>query len=245
VLGDNELSEAVVSALSEEGIDLSWLRRQAGVRPIHAVVIVERTRPSRTIFYNLEGACGALTDWPAADVIRAARVLLVDHFGVEGMLRATRIARDAGIPVVADFESDEGPGFHALLGLVDHLIVSEDFARRLTGEPSPAGNVDRLWSAIRETVVVTCGSEGCWWRAKSDAGHVQHQPAFAVKAVDTTGCGDVFHGAYASALARGLEAEERIRLASAAAAVHAARRGGQVGIPSLSAVESFARQQCR
>ncbi len=57
--------------------------------------------------------------------------------------------------------------------------------------------------------------------------------------MDTTGCGDVFHGAYAAGLARGLDLAERVRLASAAAAIKATRPGGQKGIPTRDEVEAF------
>ena len=60
-----------------------------------------------------------------------------------------------------------------------------------------------------------------------------------VTVVDTTGCGDVFHGAYAAGLAQGLDLADAIRLASAAAALKATQRGGQAGIPTRAAVDSF------
>jgi sugar/nucleoside kinase (ribokinase family) len=60
--------------------------------------------------------------------------------------------------------------------------------------------------------------------------------------VDTTGCGDVFHGAYASALARGLSLAERVRFAAAAAALKATRPGGQAGIPTRPEVEAFLQE---
>jgi sugar/nucleoside kinase (ribokinase family) len=61
--------------------------------------------------------------------------------------------------------------------------------------------------------------------------------------VDTTGCGDVFHGAYAAALAQGMELRERVRLASAAAALKATQPGGQRDIPNLRAVRRFLKEQ--
>jgi sulfofructose kinase len=72
----------------------------------------------------------------------------------------------------------------------------------------------------------------------------KYQPAFRVKAVDTTGCGDVFHGAYAFALARGMALEERIRLAAATAALKATQPGGQAGSPSLRAVRRYLNHEC-
>src|SRR5205807_295501 len=115
------------------------------------------------------------------------------------------------------------PGFYELLDLVDHLIVSRAFACKLTGKQDAADAVERLWSPQRQVAIVTCGEQGCWFRAAG--GPVRHQPAFAVAAVDTTGCGDVFHGAYAALLAQGVALPERIRFATAAAALKAMRPG--------------------
>jgi sugar/nucleoside kinase (ribokinase family) len=63
-----------------------------------------------------------------------------------------------------------------------------------------------------------------------------------VPTVDTTGCGDVFHGAYASALVRGLEVPAVIRFATAAAALKAMRCGGQAGAPTRAAVDAFLKE---
>ncbi len=241
-LGDDADSQFVIEWLRNEGVHTQFIQRRTGVRPIQAWVIVDETRQTRTIFYDLANARGAPEDWPDADVIRAARVLFVDHFGVEGMLRAARIAREAGIPIVADFESDAGPGFHRLLALVDHLIVSREFAHTLTGEAHIQTALEALCQQ-RQAVVITCGKEGCWYLSAEEPNVFYRRAAYPVQAVDTTGCGDVFHGAYASALARCLAMEERVRFASAAAALKAAQAGGQNGIPTLAAVEAFLQEQ--
>lgn len=235
-LGDDDDSAFVLACFQREGIDVRHLVHISGVRPVRSVIIVDETAQTRTIFYDLTGARGADPDLPADEAIRSARVLLVDHFGIEGMTRAARIAREAGRPVVADFERCDWPGFDGLLALVDHPIVSQGFATRWTGVGDPAVAVARMAQADRAAAVVTCGAGGCWtW----EAGAVRHWPAFAIQAVDTTGCGDVFHGAYAAALARGCDLAARIRLASAAAALKATRRGGHAAIPTLSEVEAF------
>jgi len=242
VLGEDELSRFVVNRFVEEQIEVGYVRRRAEARPVYALIIVDESTKTRTILYDIEGAFGADPQWPAEEVIRAARVLFVDQFGMEGMTRAARIARQAGIPVVADLESDEYPGFAGLVELVDHLIVSCGFAARLSGQSDPAKAARQLWRADRRATVVTAGDRGCWYLGES-AAEVRHQPAFAVDVVDTTGCGDVFHGAYASALARGLELEDRIRFAAATAALKATRRGGQAGIPKRPVVEEFLRER--
>ena len=64
-------------------------------------------------------------------------------------------------------------------------------------------------------------------------------PAFSVNVVDTTGCGDVFHGAYTLAITRGMNAMESARFASAAAALCATKLGGRAGIPTSAELEQF------
>jgi sulfofructose kinase len=91
-------------------------------------------------------------------------------------------------------------------------------------------------------VVVTCGAEGCWYIDGESIQQPHRQKAFAVNAVDTTGCGDVFHGAYAAGLVRGQTLPERIRFASAAAALKALQHGGQPGAPTLPALEKYLQE---
>jgi sulfofructose kinase len=241
VLGTDELSIFATGRMRQEGIDLKHSRRRDGAGPVHSYIVVDESHQTRNIFFDSSKAVGADEQWPDAKVIESARVLFVDNFGLEGMIRAARVARAAQIPVVADFELDTDPKFSELLGLVDHLILAQSFAQKLTGSPEPAKAAKLLWARDRKVVIVTGGAEGCWYRA--GGGQVKHQPAFKVKAVDTTGCGDVFHGAYASTLARGVDLPERIRFASAAAALKTTQPGGQAGIPTRSAVESFLKEQ--
>ena len=176
---------------------------------------------------------------PNGDTIRKARLLMLDDVNggaLDGLARAAADARRAGIPVVADFER---PAHPPLVDEVDHLIVSSHWARAATGLDSPQEAVRALWSARRAAVVVTCGSDGAW---SMDA-HTPptHHPAYNVSVVDTTGCGDVFHGAYAVGVLEGLALEDRVRLAAATAALKATQLGGRPGIPTRAQVNEFLR----
>ena len=235
-LGDDELSRTVLQAMQAEGIDTAQAVHVDEARPVVSTIIVgDGTRNIFPHHHPIEGAHPTL---PPAEIIRACKVLFVDHVGIPGHLRAAQIAREAGIDVVSDIESDAHPQAYELLGLVNHLIVSEDFAYALTHTHDPAEAVRRLHTPSRALVAVTCGAQGCWFQADG-VRDVLHQPAFAVNVVDTTGCGDVFHGAYAAALAQGMGPSERIRFASAAAALKATQRGGQAGAPTRQAVHQF------
>ncbi len=96
---------------------------------------------------------------------------------------------------------------------------------------------EEMSEALGACCVVTAGDQGCWyseWGAE-----IRHQPAFPVDVVDTTGCGDVFHGVYAACLAAGLSVSEAVRTASAAAALKATHPGGRSGIPTLDEIRRF------
>ena len=241
VLGEDELSAVIAECFKREGIDLAHCVRRPDALPAHSTIIVGRAGNTRTIFASIDGAIGADPELPPAAVIRSARVLLVDHHGLEGTLRAVRIARDSGMAVVADFERDPGEPFEELLRLVDHLIVSEGFARQLTAAADPPAAAAKLWNADRRAVVITSGSSGCWYMSNG-ADSARHFPAFSVDVIDTTGCGDVFHGAYAAGLAENLAIRQCIELASATAALKATNRGGQSGIPDRETVAKFLLQ---
>jgi sugar/nucleoside kinase (ribokinase family) len=234
-LGDDDLSNDAAGRLRSEGIDLTHLRREPDARPVHSAIVIDTSRQTRNIFFDLNGVVGASPDWPPAEVIQSSRVLFVDYLGLPGMLRAARLARAAGRSVVGDLESEAAP----LVSLVDHLILSWEIAWFLTRAATPAEAAQALWHDDRQVVAVTHGAQGCWYVAAGQPGPPRHQPAFPVAVVDTTGCGDVFHGAYAAALARDLPVTERFRWAAAAAALKATRPGGQAGAPTHSELTRF------
>lgn len=239
LLGEEEFSREVIANFTREGIETRWAPVSAAAHPAHSTIIVDETAKTRTVFASVEGELGAAPFGPTESVIRASQVLLIDHHGVAGNLRAARIACEVGRPVVADFERPAEPPFDELLQLVDHLIVSARFATQVTGKSDPAEAVAALGSDSRQLAAVTCGAAGCFYSVGDEPGKVHHQPAFDVEVADTTGCGDVFHGVYAAALSQAMAPEECLRLAGAAAALKAAQRGGQAGIPTREAIERF------
>ena len=234
-LGEDDASAWVAGIYRDENIDISTATHLPEATVVQSAIIVAQDTGLRSVLFSCEGLIGAHPAEPAEAVIRAAKVVLIDHFGMAGNLRVARIARAAGVAVVADFEDAADPLFPEVLELVDHLILSVEMALGITGRTTPAEAASALWREDRAAVIVTCGAEGCWAVAGLAAPEPRHHPALPIKAVDTNGCGDVFHGAYAAALARGLDLAARIRLATAAAAVKAS----QAVIPDLETVQKL------
>jgi sugar/nucleoside kinase (ribokinase family) len=237
-LGFDEESEFVLQALLREGVNVDHVVRRRGAGPVRSTIVVDEHCGSRNIFAHVADVRGADATRPPRAVIESSRVLFIDHFGIPGNLRAARIARRTGAAVVSDLEKPVQPGMPELLALVDHPIFSSRAARELTGEKEPGRAAYKLWQDDRQVVIVTCGEQGVWF-VSPDHSRPQHVAACKVAATDTTGCGDVFHGAYAAALSFGMKVEDRIRLAASAAALKATKHGGQEGIPTRRAVEAF------
>lgn len=236
VMGDDELSRFSLAELEQAGVDCSLVLRRPDARPHHSVILVDRATGSRTVLSSRAGVVPPPPELASAEVIAACRVLFVDHTVAAFALAAVPLARQLGIPVVADLERVT-PEVSALLPLVDHLVVGERFAAQVTGEAEPAAMVRGLLLPGRAAVVVTVGEQGCWYAGPDGA--VCHQPALRVEAVDTTGCGDVFHGAYAAMLARGAPLARAVLVATVAAALKATQPGGRSGIPDEETVERW------
>jgi sulfofructose kinase len=246
VLGLDEASRAVLEGLSAEGVNTRNVLICEGAGPVRTQIVIDETDKSRTIFFDANGMSPTCSGWPQPQVVVEAKAVLIDHYRIEQTIVAARIARAAGVPVISDLEEDEGSLTLELIESVDHLVVPQQFACRISGESDPRMAASQLWAPGR-TVVVTCGADGSWYIAGARVDgpssvsirRPTHQPAFVVKPIDTTGCGDVFHGAYAAALVRGLELPERVRFASAAAALVASHSGDGHRLPDLAAVEHF------
>jgi sugar/nucleoside kinase (ribokinase family) len=238
VLGDDELSAWTLAELEREGVDCAPVIHQADARPYHSIIIVDRTHHTRNIFFSGTGVTPRPLTEIDATLVSQARVLFVDHEGIESMLHAVTLAKKLGIPTVADIERSEHPKTGELIEQIDHLILSASFACKFTGMDDPAKAVESLHKgAQRACTAVTVGKEGCWYIIEEEG--IQHQPAFEVQVVDTTGCGDVFHGAYAAGIAWGWPVSRCIRFAAAAAAIKATKAGGRKGIPDRSTVFQF------
>jgi sugar/nucleoside kinase (ribokinase family) len=237
VLGEDELSRFTIQELERERVDCTPVLRQPEARPYHSIVIVDHATGERTILYSMEGVVQRCPEEITEDLIASCRVLFIDHLTASAGLHAIDLAHARGIPVVADVEQETRPYAMELMRRADHLIVGIALAERATGETRPERMVEALSGAERACCAVTAGERGCWYSERG--GPVQHFPAFKVQVVDTTGCGDVFHGAYAACIARDESVAMAIQVASAAAGLKATQPGGRRGIPDRVAVDLF------
>ena len=218
--------------LERHGVDISFAPRRADARPIQSVITVGPDG-DRFIAYDDDvphGTSDTLTD----DTLAQAQVLLIDGYATHAH-RVVARARALGLAVVADIEWTIGPATDRLMRLADHLVLPLAFAQAYTGESGAAAILRELWSDDRAAVVLTDGDRGAYMRQKGDA-VLWHIPAHKVRAVDTTGAGDCFHGAYAFALTEGKSPVDCALYATAAAAISVTGQGGRMALPGHGAL---------
>jgi len=220
------------------GVDLSHLLQEAGRKTTLGTVLVRRGDGERHLIYD-EGDCTPLSahELPRALLARC-RILHLNGRHWPACLDAARLVRKGGGLVSFDGGAHRfDPKFRELFPLVDLLIVAGEFADVAVGMGTREEQLVRLSAWGARVVGVTDGARGSWFR--EGGADPFHQPAFEVEVVDTTGCGDVFHGILLAALTNGQSLREAVAQASAGAALSATALGGRGFLPTRAEVRDF------
>lgn len=233
-LGDDDFGDNILQAFQREGVDITGLQVVPGATSQFAFCIALAATGQRSIFWR----AGSYPRLNAGEVDLArltdCRCLLVDHHHMRASIEAAHYAREHGVPVVLDLERTQ-PGDAELLWAVDYPIVPARFVLEFTGEESLAAAAAALRGRGLRTLIVTQGERGVSAFVEDS---VLHRPAYAVAPiVDTTGAGDVFHGAFAYAVALGYELAGCLDFAAGAAALSCCGLGGRGALPGRAAVE--------
>ncbi|MFW5645487.1 MAG: carbohydrate kinase family protein [Bacteroidota bacterium] len=234
--GSSEMAERSIKSLGNEGVDLSMVSYDPESEPIIAMVFTSTDPGDRNIFFQKENLKYPFPEEiPDRHWFKKTKVFFTDHVAGEAGVRAAKIALNAGVEVVVDIERIQD-NTEALLKTASHIVVGERFAFEYSGSHNYADQVKALRKKDFQKVVITHGEKGC---SLSKNASVTKVRGFKVDVIDTTGCGDVFHGAYALAVARNYPAEKALLYANAAAAMKAEYMGGRPGIPTKEKLEGF------
>jgi sugar/nucleoside kinase (ribokinase family) len=227
VVGDDERGRIQMTSLREAGLNLDDLQIRAGCPNQSAYIVIDQSTGERTIFWHRPDC---LTIDPAhitPEKILSARMLHVDGHDTPAVARAARIARDHGIPVSVDVDNIY-PGFDRVLSCVDYVIGSTEFPARWTGELDPFLALERIQNEYGMRVAaMTLGPYGGLSR---EGGQFVYSPGFVVNCVDTTGAGDVFHGAFCYSVLKGASVRDALEFSNAMAALNCTRLGARGGI---------------
>lgn len=241
-LGDDEAGTEIRRLLEADGVRTDWITPVAGGRSSVSFVMVDPAHGSRTKFPYHDALPAVEWTRERARVIEQAQVLHLDGTQYENALNAAKIAKQAGVAVSLDgcsMQKDNDCN-RTLASMADILIMNAKYPVRVSGKEDYAEALLEMSTWGPKIVIGTRGNQGCM--AVVD-GQVVSIPAFHVTAVDTTGAGDVFHGAFLVGWLRGMELLENIRFASAVAALKCTKVGGRAGIPTFAAALDLMAQQ--
>ena len=235
-ISDDPFGIEIVKGLKQEKVDFTFLKIVPGHTSQFAFIAISKNGGNRTIFWHR----GTAPHLKKGDVdltpFSNAKILHIDGLMIEGSQEAAKQARSRGLKVVMDAGTMRD-GSLELVSMVDVLIASERFAKSLAGEAtSPEIALEKLHKLGPEVVILTIGSRGS---IGISGDQIHFQKAFPVDVVDTTGAGDVYHGAYIYGMLQGWDVPECMRFASVASAIKCHEIGARKGIASLEKVKEF------
>jgi len=234
-VSDDFFGQEIVKNLINKKVDITCLKIIPGYTSQFAFIAVTRSSGNRTIFWHRGSVPKLKKEDINLGLFRNARVLHLDGLMIEASIEAAKQAKALGMTVVMDGGTLR-EGTRELASLIDILIVSETFATSLVQFNAPIE--DALYS-LRDLgpgqAVITLGEKGSI--GLNDKG-IFRQKAFSVEAVDTTGAGDVYHGAYIYGVLQMWEMCQCMQFASAAAALKCKGLGAQYAIPNLFEIQN-------
>lgn len=242
-VGGDWRGQQIVRDLAQAGVGVDAITTHPEATSAMACVLVERGSGARTIVHRPGSAPELRPEELPRGLIEQARILHLNGRHLRASLEAASWARGCGVSVSFDGGAHRyRPELREAVRLTDCCIVARDFAERYTGEADPAAAARALLAEGPVLAVVTDGARGSVVASRAD--DLFHQRAFPVpRVVDTTGCGDSYHGAFLFGLLRGYPLRQTAALASAVAAISAQHLGGRAGLPSREQVRDFLQQQ--
>ncbi len=235
-VGDDDRGRIQMDSLRKVSIDLEHVQVRRNCPNQSAYIIVDASTGERTIFWRRDDCLRIRPEEIDATQIARARLLLIDGHDTPAVARAAEIARSQAIPVVVDVDTIY-PGFEHVLPNTDYLVSSSEFPHAFTGENNPLAALERIQEQYgMEVAAMTLGSHGALARHQR---RFIYSPAYVVNSVDTTGAGDVFHGAFCYAVLQGMPLPEALEFCNAMAALNCTALGARGGIASLDQVRAL------
>ena len=234
-IGDDDAGELQAKEFRARGIE-SHLFRHRHCPSLRSFILVDANSGERTVLSKQDQRLPLRPAQIRRDWIARSRLLLVDGHDTAAASRAAQIARAKNIPVVADLDKLYS-GVKVLLESVDYLFASQDFPANLTKHSNLLECLPEISRHFGCRVSgATLGSFGALaW----DGRRFHYSPGFRVRAVDTTGAGDIFHAGIAYGILRGWEVGQILEFSNAAAALNCTALGARGGIASLARIRKL------
>jgi sulfofructose kinase len=230
-VGDDLRGRIQLESLQHAGINLDHVQVRPGAANQSAYILIDRTTGERTVLWRRPEVLRLDPDSIAPGQITCARLLHIDGHDTPAVARAAEIARRVSIPVTVDVDTIYH-GFDKVLAHVDYLVASSEFPVQWTNERDPFKALEMIQNEYGMYFAgMTLGAHGALARVE---GRFVYSPAFVVNCVDTTGAGDVFHGAFCYAVLSRLPVCEALDFSNAMAALNCTALGARGGVRSIA-----------
>jgi sulfofructose kinase len=229
-VGDDERGRVQLESLRQTGINLDDVEVRKNCPNQTAYILIDQATGERTVLWQRNDCLRLDPESMTVEKITSARLLHIDAHDTAAVARAAQIAREHRIPVTVDVDTIYH-GFDRVLPHVDYLVASSEFPVQWTNERDPFRALQTIQEEFHIPVAaMTLGALGALARVD---GHFIYSPAFVVNCADTTGAGDVFHGAFCYAVLQNMPMRETLEFSNAMAAMNCTALGARGGISTV------------
>jgi sulfofructose kinase len=230
-VGDDERGRVQMESLRETGINLDDVEVRENCPNQTAYIIIDQSTGERTVLWSRPNCLRLEPESITLEKVACARMLHVDGHDTPAVEKAAKLARSRGIPVTVDVDTIYH-GFDRVLEAADYLVASSEFPGQWTTERDPFKALETIQNEYKmKCAAMTLGSHGALARVD---GKFVYSPAFVVNCVDTTGAGDIFHGAFCYAVLQGMAMGETLEFSNAMAALNCTKLGARGGIATAA-----------
>lgn len=238
-VGDDLRGRVQMESLQGIGINLDDVEIRKNCANQTAYILIDRSTGERTVLWQRNDCLRLGADSITPEKIVCAKLLHIDGHDTAAVSKAAEIARRHGIPVTVDVDTIYH-GFDRVLPNVDYLVASSEFPVQWTNEPDPFKALEMIQAEYGMRVAaMTLGAHGALARLD---GRFVYSPAFVVNCVDTTGAGDVFHGAFCYAVLQKMPMREILEFSNAMAALNCMALGARGGISTIEEAQALMRR---
>jgi sulfofructose kinase len=235
-VGDDYRGRVQLKSLQESGVNIDDVEIREGCPNQSAYILIDQSTGERTVLWRRDDCLRLEPEEITEERIACTRLLHIDGHDTPAVARAAQIARERGIPVTVDVDTIYH-GFDQVLPYVDYLIASTNFPVQWTNERDPFKALELIQREYGMSVAaMTLGSHGSLALC---GGKFHYSPAFVVNCVDTTGAGDIFHGAFCYAVLEEWPLDRILDFSNAMAALNCKALGARGGIRSRADAEEL------
>ncbi len=232
-VGGDELGSFSLDSIRQEGVDVSSVRIESEATNQFAVILVDGISGERTILWDRDERLMYRKGELKKEEVCSGKILHLDGHDILAAIQCARWAKEEGIPTVIDIDKVE-PLTSELIQEIDFVVTSSRFPTLMTGLQDREKALIELQKYTHGFICSTLGAEGAMAFVN---GEILYAEGFNIKAVDTTGAGDVFHAGFIYGLLQNWELVKILKFANAAAALKCLNLGGRKGIPTIEAIK--------